>query len=241
MKLFKGMVLLLALSWGMLSLAGHKNKKDKFRIISSDASYEMKNGVELLKKNKLDKANKAFDKAISEFDLFYQAIAYKAIIAAQQGDLNKSKELFENSVRVFEKYKEFIITKRETYINQVKADEVRSRASSSVDHDQYFHRLQELKHELEADKAMGYDAFFSFKYGNTLMALKEVPQAKTLYLAAVSADPGLKDTYANLALVYFMEQDYEKALETFERGKELGTAFHPKFEETLRAQMKNSK
>jgi len=224
-------------------------KKDEHLIIPANAEYELKNGIDLLKEHKLKKANKAFDKAIEEFDLFYQAFAYKAIIASEEKDFSRSAELFEQSIQVFEKYKDFIITKRKQYINNVKANELNMRmqkvgaltsnnpTSDKDSKDLMAHRLQELENELHNDQKMQLDAFFRFKYGNTLMALKKYDQAKKQYLAAVESDPEYNETYANLSLVYFLEQDYKNALESFNKGKELGTAFHPQFEQTLKTQM----
>ncbi|BBB33294.1 hypothetical protein TTHT_1836 [Thermotomaculum hydrothermale] len=83
----------------------------------------------------------------------------------------------------------------------------------------YVNKYKNLQKEYEKDKNMQYDAFFRFKYGNTLMALKDFRGAIEQYSAAINQDPNLKDAYTNLSVAYFMLGDCNNAKKYYELAK----------------------
>lgn len=93
--------------------------------------------------------------------------------------------------------------------------------------------IEELKEDLKRDRDLPYPAFFRFKYGNALMAVKQHEKAKVQYEKALEVDPELVPNYVNLSVCYYLLGMTQKAHETFQLGKARGAKFHPDFERTM--------
>ena len=98
----------------------------------------------------------------------------------------------------------------------------------------YLNKYKNLKKEYEKDKKMQYDAFFRFKFGNTLMALKDVRSAIEQYRAAIKQNPNLKDAYTNLSVAYFLLGDCSNAVKYFKLAKKKGAKVKRNFERDLK-------
>jgi tetratricopeptide (TPR) repeat protein len=208
----------------------------------------VKKGQKALEKNNLQEAKKLFKKAIKEFDRTYQAYAYLGIIASMEKDYKSSLNYFQESLKQFDRYKTHILERKKDYMKEFerKANSARIELDQ---HDQqysgtnateseniyyeYKNKVKALKKEIEKDKNMKYNAFFRFKYGNVLMATGNRQLAKKQYQLAVDTKPEFKDSYANLAVCYFLDGDCANAMKIYKQGKKLGTKFHPKFEQDL--------
>ena len=98
----------------------------------------------------------------------------------------------------------------------------------------YVNKYKNLKKEYERDKNMQYDAFFRFKYGNTLMALKDVKGAIEQYLEAIKQNPDLKEAYVNLSVAYFLSGDCFNAVKYYRTAKKKGAMVNRSYEHELR-------
>jgi len=225
-----------------------QTKTSLFTKNFSNAMEFVEKGKNAIEKKDIEKAKKLFKKAIKQFDRTYQAYAYLGIIASMEKDYPTSLNYFKESLKQFERYKTHILERKKDYMLKfkTKATELRSVLDN---HDMqylglnateyesrytdYKNKAKNLEEELKKDKDMKYDAFFRFKYGNVLMATKNREYAKQQYQLAIDANPNFKDAYANLAVCYFLDGDCNNAMQIYKKGKQLGTKFHPKFEQDL--------
>ncbi len=98
----------------------------------------------------------------------------------------------------------------------------------------YENKYKNMKKEYEKDKNMQYDAFFRFKYGNTLMALRDIKGAIEQYKAAIEQDPNLKDAYTNISVAYFLTGDCPNAVKYYKLAKEKKAKINRNFERDLK-------
>ncbi len=98
----------------------------------------------------------------------------------------------------------------------------------------YVNKYKNLLKEYEKDKNMEYDAFFRFKYGNTLMALRDFREAINQYKMAIEQDPELKDAYTNLSVAYFITGDCQNAVKYYRIAKKKKAKINRNFERNLK-------
>ena len=175
-------------------------------------------------------AVKLFQESIAEFQ------EYKAHLIERKQDYLKSMELDAQTDQAY------LNTRKVGHADQI---EVKSKASTTrylsqgnpalqqSDIHTKTNRVDELMNELEQDKKMAYPAFFYFKLGNLYSKSKQWDEAKTAYLNAVNSDPEFKETYANLAVVYFLENDCANAKLMANRAEEMNTPLNPDFKASL--------
>jgi len=250
MKTFMVFFLSFALSFGLFAQTRSSLHSKEF---NSKALDLVEKGVKAMEKGNMAKAKKQFNKALEESEKTFHAHGYLAVIAEKENKIPESLKLFDKAFEVFGEYKSHLIERKTDYLKEMErqmiSDQnmINRRTSNYADNSsdnpaemqssatERKNRVKKLKEQLEETKNMTYPAFFYFKHGNALMKSKQVDKALEKYEAAVESDPEFKDTYANLAVVYFMAQDCEKAKATFKKGQELGTEFHPAFEKDLKA------
>ena len=218
--------------------------------INAEALKLVKKGQKAMEKGNHGKAKTLFEDAIKASDKCYQAYGYLAVVADLDNNTAQSIELFGKSLSVFDDYKAYVIERKMDYLKTMElefmseqhgldrrttnyADGQGNPALMQSNVNAKKDRVKELEEELEEAKNMKYPAFFCFKYGNSLMKANQADLARSAYESAIDSDPEFKDTYANLAVVYFMYQDCEKAMSTYKKGKELKAEFHPAFEKDL--------
>ncbi len=98
----------------------------------------------------------------------------------------------------------------------------------------YVNKYKNLLKEYEKDKNMQYDAFFRFKYGNTLMALRDFREAINQYKMAIAQDPELKDAYINLSVAYFITGDCPNAVKYYRIAKKKKAKINKNFVRDLK-------
>ncbi|BBB33293.1 hypothetical protein TTHT_1835 [Thermotomaculum hydrothermale] len=220
-----------------------------YNKVMGPSTKHIEKGKKYLKKNKISKAEKEFKDAIKSWKHAYAAYAYLGIIYYQKRDFNKSKEYFEKSIKEFAAFKENFLKMKLDYMKefQRKAKELQIELDK---HDmqyqginatayetkkvEYENKYKNMKKEYEKDKNMQYDAFFRFKYGNTLMALKDFKGAIEQYSAAINQDPNLKDAYTNLSVAYFVTGDCANAVKYYKIAKEKKAKINKNFERDLK-------
>jgi len=221
--------------------------------LNSDAVKFAEKGKKSFDKEDYNKARKYFNKAIAADQRAYHAYAYLAVIEGVENHNDKAVEEFKESLKQFDVFKAHMIERKTDYLKTMELEAISSQhtldrrtsnyepqsgenpalAQSNVNSQKS--RVKELKKQLEKDKNLVYPAFFYFKYGNSLMKLKQVAEAKAMYESALTSDPKFIETYSNLAVAYFMTGDCEKALSTYHKGTELQAKFHPGFVKDLLA------
>jgi tetratricopeptide (TPR) repeat protein len=82
-------------------------------------------------------------------------------------------------------------------------------------------------------------AEYYFYAGNCLMKLQRYFEAFDEYNKVIEINPEYGDAYGNLALLYFMTQDYVDSWLSLQMAKKYGAEINPEFEKTLISKMQN--
>ncbi len=211
---------------------------------------QLKKGEKALDARKLKRARSYFLKAIKFMEKNYQAYAYLGIVESMRGNLKEAEKRFKESMAMFEPYKILILERRTEYIRKFENIQGASRldfdktlnpkdvngssSTAEIEYNDKQKMIKEYNDDYAKFKRMKYPAFFHFKYGNMLMAAGREPEAKLQYISAVESDPSFKDTYANLAVCWFIEGNCEEALKAFKKARELKAPINPRFEIDLK-------
>ena len=245
MKRF-ALVLVLMLTVG---LAFAQTASQMYSKTMATSTRYIEKGKKYLEKNKIAKAENEFKKAIKAWKHAYAAYAYLGIIYYQKRDFAKSKEYFDKSLEEFAKFKENYLKMKLDYMKEFE----RKAKQMQIDldkHDmqyqgqnavamesqkvEYENKFKNMKKEYEKDKNMQYDAFFRFKYGNTLLALRKYKDAINQYEEAIKQNPRYKEAYVNLAVAYFITGDCENAVKNYKEAKKLKAPINKNFERDLK-------
>ena len=220
-----------------------------YNKLMGPSAKHIEKGQKYLEKNKVSKAEKEFKAAIKAWEHAYAAYAYLGIIYYQKRDFAKSKEYFKKSLDEFAEYKKNYLKMKLDYMKefQRKAKELQieldqhdlqykgvNTTTFQAKKDEYENKYKNMKKEYEKDKNMKYDAFFRFKYGNTLMALRDIKGAIEQYRMAIEQDPNLKEAYTNISVAYFLTGDCSNAVKYFKLAKEKKAKINKNFERDLK-------
>jgi tetratricopeptide (TPR) repeat protein len=220
-----------------------------YNRLETNSMSQLKKGENALKAGHLKVAERNFKKAIKLMKVNYQAYGYLGILETQKGNLKEAQINFRESVKTFEQYKTLMLGRIMGYVRQMESNVGNSRLAMDKARDpsasetsgnvelSYKNKkdvIKDYNEEYSKLKEMKYPAFFQFKYGNLMLAAGYGKAAKKHYLAAVEADPTFKDTYANLAVCWFMEGNCKEAVKAYKKAKELKAEVNPKFEADLK-------
>ncbi len=220
-----------------------------YNKVMGPSTKHIEKGKKYLAKNKLSKAEKEFKEAIKAWKHAYAAYAYLGIIYYQKKDFLKSRTFFEKSIEEFATFKENFLKMKLDYMKeferkakelQIELDkhDMQYRGVNATTYEtkkaEYENKYKNLKKEYEKDKNMQYDAFFRFKYGNTLMALRDFREAINQYKMAIAQDPELKDAYTNLSVAYFITGDCPNAVKYYRIAKKKKAKINRNFERDLK-------
>ncbi len=220
-----------------------------YNKVMGPSTKHIEKGKKYLEKNKIAKAEKEFNEAIKAWEHAYAAYAYLGIIYYQKRDFAKSKEYFEKSIKEFAEFKKNYLKMKLDYMKEFerKAKQLQIQLDKhdmqyvginateyETKKNEYENKYKNMKKEYEKDKNMQYDAFFRFKYGNTLMALRDVKGAIEQYTAAIEQNPNLKDAYTNLSVAYFISGDCVNAVKYYKLAKEKKAKINKNFERDLK-------
>ncbi len=96
----------------------------------------------------------------------------------------------------------------------------------------------QLRRPLPSAEQMPADYFYF--HGNILFKLKRYEEANTQYQEAIKINPQHGDAYNNLASLYYMTRQYQKALDYLEQAEANGAKINPEFKKAvLKAIKKN--
>ncbi len=81
-------------------------------------------------------------------------------------------------------------------------------------------------------------AKYYFQYGNIFFRLKKYREAHTQYIEAIKINIKYGDAYINLAKLYYMSKQYQKAMDFLHKAEKNGVKANPKFENILKKSLK---
>ncbi len=117
-----------------------------------------------------------------------------------------------------------------------------SAAKSEEDKTKYEQAISSLENEISIINSRLTEPVFStdeipgnyfFIHGNILFKLKKFEESQKQYLLAIKIDSGHGDAYNNLANLYYLAKQYQKALDCLNHAEANGVKINPKFKKAI--------
>jgi tetratricopeptide (TPR) repeat protein len=89
----------------------------------------------------------------------------------------------------------------------------------------------QLSRPLSSPEQMPADYFYF--HGNILFKLKRYEEANNQYQEAIKINPQHGDAYNNLASLWYLDKQYQKALDYLEQAEANGAKINPEFKKTI--------
>jgi tetratricopeptide (TPR) repeat protein len=193
--------------------AGELFKKLAEGTPSADNQYYL--GYYYLKTDKLDEAQKAFEKGLQLDEKSYLNQVGLGTVALGKGDKAKSKELFDAAEKKGKKNAEVLYRLGEAYTLFEKNND----AAEAI-------RL--LDEAIKRDKNLA-DAYIA--KGDALMLRNEGGPAATAYEYALTAKPNYAVAYNRIGQIYLRGKNYNLALENYKKAIEADPNFGPAYKD----------
>ncbi len=282
-RLLSGFMALMLLLGGTMLLSAqqrfmlNQEEAQQFRL----AKQLFHKGQQLLSKEKMKKAEKAFKDCLEHFpkyshadyalaQIYYDGKNYPLAIQhvenakksypyVSQLGANSQLEYLSKLRQQKDQLRESIRQMKER-LQQVKEQSRSSSSGSSSGSSENASATQaasELEHNIRhaeqtvtrindrlrepIAKGTGIPGGYYYVHGNIYFKLKKYRDAMNEYLAAVKAEPTHGMAYNNIANLYFMARQYNKALYYVQKAEKHGAKVHPDFKKAILKSLKGSK
>ena len=248
-RLVSALAACLFLSAGLAPvLSGQKTEENDLLILQKYRMTrpELLKGQEQLKKNQLDKAEQTLLKVIKEMpenaeasfflaETYYRKAEFEkglaAIVEAERQFPVIQKALFKRQMEtVAESGESRADIESQIGIEQQRTLEPITTTTSKMQKD-----AASSQSRSQEDKAETYaiPAEYSYLHGNLLIRQKRFEEALAEYEKAIVAEPKHGKALNNIANIYYMGRQYDKALEYIERAEAVGAPVNPDFKKAV--------
>jgi len=228
-----------------------KELLQKYKISNPD----FLKGKEAFVKGDLQKAEKELDKCLERMPQHAEAHFFLSQVFYKRGNLEKALEEMEkaeSNYSAIEKIiarqdQERILTlqeRRDTLRQSLPA--LKERLSKlpfeSKDRRELESRVSNIEKELsDIDNRLSNPlpvidktpAEYFYFHGNIFFKMKKLPDAEAQYLGAILTDPKHANAYNNLATLYYLDRQYEKALKYLNQAEANGAQVNPELKSAV--------
>jgi len=200
------------------------------------------------------KAEKEMKKCLEIFPKHHNAHFFLSIILLRKGDSNQALKHIEEAKANFEFMNKMFAFAYEEYQSKLRKqkDDANSRfqsykgqlstAISEEDKRKIEQAISSLENEISiinsrltepvpsTDEIPGN---YFFIHGNILYKLKKFEESQKQYLLAIKINPGHGDAYNNLANLYYLAKQYQKALDCLNHAEANGVKTNPKLKKAI--------
>ncbi|MFQ6038967.1 MAG: tetratricopeptide repeat protein [Candidatus Aminicenantales bacterium] len=221
----------------------------KFKV--ANAFFER--GQEQFLKENFKKAEKEFRKCLNTMPQHADAYFFLAQISYRWGNIEKALEEIEKAEENYHFIGKMKSNREQLYllelqkIKQQKEEQLqelmqRLATASDADRSKIQAAIGGLEGELGAIRSRlsrpvpspeVTPADYSYVHGNILFRLKRYTEARDQWLLAIGTDPKHGQAYNNLANLYYLAKQYEKALGYLEMAEANGISVNPEFKKAL--------
>ncbi len=208
------------------------------------------------------KAEKELRSCLKKMPEHADAFFYLSLISYNQGDIEKSMEYIEKAK---EKYKYIIklkinreqmriiqFQKRKTELQETQ-EMLRQSIPNAQDYTEQtkiqveIRKIEGVIDYLDAElrrpmptlqKGEEIPADYFYRHGNIFFKLKRYQEAQEQYHEAVKINPEHGDAYNNLANLYYIDEQYQKALDYLNLAEKYGAEIHPEFKKAVLKSLK---
>lgn len=234
----------------------------KLRQIYKIANSFFEKGHKYFLDGNYKKAEKELRTCLKKMPEHADAFFCLSLISYNQGDIEKSMEYIEKAK---EKYKYIIKLKinreqmriiqlqdRKTELQETqemlkqRLPKARTRREASrIQGD--IGRMEGLIDDIDArlrkpmptvQKGEEIPADYFYRHGNIFFKLKRYQEAQEQYHEAVKINPEHGDAYNNLANLYYIDEQYQKALDYLNLAEKYGAEIHPEFKKAVLENLK---
>jgi len=219
------------------------------------AAPDLEKGQELLVKGKLDQAEKKLLKVLDTLPEHATAAYFLADCYSKQGRIDlglaaieKAKGNFANFNRIIFRWQMTQVNRFEnnkTQLGEQLSDLQKQLAQAKTDSER--RSIQNQISSVQAKQNAGgqrtkeqqisenytIPADYYYLHGNLLFKKKDYPAALDQYLKAVEVDPKHGNSYNNIANLYYMGKQYDKAREYLEKAEANGAKVNPAFKQAV--------
>jgi tetratricopeptide (TPR) repeat protein len=227
-----------------------KKLYEKYKI--SIKSFEK--GRQYYSRGNYKKAEKEMKKCLEIFPKHHNAHFFLSIIILRKGDSDQALKHIEEAKANFEFMNKMFAFAYQEYQSKLRKqkDDAKSRlqdyqgqlstSASDEDKRKYEQAISSFENEISiinsrltepvprTDEIPGN---YFFIHGNILFKLKKFAESQKQYLLAIKMNPGHGDAYNNLANLYYMGKQYQKALDCLNHAEANGVKTNPKLKKAI--------
>lgn len=228
---------------------------EKYKI----ANKFFEQGKTLFQKGKYTRAEKELNRCVEVLPQHVYAHFYLSQIIYKKGDFQKALDHIEKAKANFDFMSGLYSLAYQDYIDQLREEkdkldlelfDVKLRLSEIADSQQrrevesavasLEQKIDVIKSRLNEPvfKEESLPADFCYIHGNVFFKLKRYQEAFQQYIEAIKIDPKHGNAYNNLANLYFMSKDYQKALDCLNQAEQNGVKINPEFKKAIHEALK---
>ncbi len=213
--------------------AGYTNEKRYAKDFVRSNGYFLK-GKALFKKGKIKKAESLLKECLTIFPGHDQAYYFLSMIFYNQGKYRSAEKCIREAQRYFRLKRKLWDNIHVYHITKLKNQ--RSELVGIMNPtDAEVRRIQELNLMINDSgyKKEKIPSNYPYMNGNILLKLKKYKEAHQKYLETLKIDPNHAKASNNLATLYFMIKEYEKAREYLANAEKNGLKINIKFKNAI--------
>ena len=207
---------------------------------------ELTKGREQLKKDDLDKAEQTLLKVLKQMPENAEAWFYLAETRYRKGEFEKGLEAIVEAEKQFPVIQKALVKRQVGTIaesgenradiqNEILAEQQKTLEPITATTSRMRGEAASSQSRSQEDKAETYalPAEYSYLHGNLLIRQKRFEEALAEYEKAIVAEPKHGKALNNIANIYYMGRQYDKALEYIERAEAVGAPVNSDFKKAV--------
>jgi tetratricopeptide (TPR) repeat protein len=229
-------------------LSGQKTEENDLLILQKYRMTrpELLKGQEQLKKDQLDKAEQTLLKVIKEMPENAEASFYLAETYYRKGEFGKGLAAIVEAEKQFPVIQKALVKRQAGTIaesgenradiqNEILAEQQKTLEPITATTSRMQKEAASSQSRSQEDKAETYaiPAEYSYLHGNLLIRQKRFEEALAEYEKAIAAAPKHGKALNNIANIYYMGRQYDKALEYIQRAEAVGAPVNPDFKKAV--------
>lgn len=219
------------------------------------AAPDVESGKAFLLKGKYEEAEKKLQRALETLPEHAIAAYFLADCYYRMGRLDEGLAAIQKAEANFGDFNRVLYRWQMTQVDQIAADKIRqndlladlqnrlSQAKTDSERSQIQNEISRAQASQNSSaqqtkEQLAYESYatpgdYYYVHGNLLFKKKDYPAALGQYLKAVEVDPKHGNAYNNIANLYYMRREYDKAREYLEKAEANGAKINPAFKQAI--------
>jgi len=213
-----------------------ENTFQKFKL--SKRMFEK--GKAYFLKEKYNKAKKSLKECLEDFPRYSQADYFLSQIFYKEGDFPKALVHIEKAKANYGFMADLLVATQQKYLDDLRTQKQELQANlidltSGSDIDQVKALIKNIDTKLNEPIPVvpKKSADYYYFHGNIFMKLKKYNEAQAQYIEALQIDPNHGNASNNLASLYYMIKQYQKALDYLTQAETNGVKINQEFKKAI--------